>query len=194
MKKFWIALWVLTVLLITTLIWRYNNFVVLDESVKLAWSQVENQYQRRADLVPQLVAVVWKYAEHEKETLESVVKARSEALSIKVDINNLEDFKAFYQSQWELTQALSKLMLLQENYPDLKAAPLFSNLQTQLEWTENRISTERGRYNEEVMKYNSLVRQFPNNIISGIFDLWAKPVFEAWEWSDIAPNVKQLFE
>jgi LemA protein len=105
----------------------------MDETVKLAWSQVENQYQRRADLVPQLVAVVGQYASHEKETLESVINARSAALSVTVDINNADELKAFYEKQSGLTQALSKLMLLQEQYPNLKAAPLFSDLNVQLE-------------------------------------------------------------
>lgn len=172
---------------------KYNNFVVMDEKVKYSWSQVENQFQRRTDLIPQLVATVSNYASHEKETFEAVTKARSDALDIDVNIDNLDQIQAFYEKQWALTQALSKLMMLQENYPDLKAAPLFSDLQTQLEGTENRISTERGRYNEQVLVYNSTVRTFPNNMISWMFGLWEKPVFESTQWADIAPDVQNLF-
>lgn len=172
---------------------KYNNFVVMDEKVKYSWSQVENQFQRRADLIPQLVATVSNYASHEKETFEAVTKARSDALDIDVNIDNLDQIQAFYEKQWALTQALSKLMMLQENYPDLKAAPLFSDLQTQLEGTENRISTERWRYNEQVLVYNSTVRTFPNNMISWMFGLWEKPVFESIQWADTAPDVQNLF-
>lgn len=173
---------------------RYNKFVVMDEKVNLSWSQVENQYQRRADLVPQLVSVVWEYASQEQETLESVVKARSEALSVKVDIDNVDELQQFYEKQWELTKALSKLMLLQESYPDLKSAPLFADLNVQLEWTENRISTERWRYNEEVNVFNSTVRQFPNNVFAMIFWVDTKVSFQSQEGSEIAPDVDELFE
>ena len=140
--------------------------VTQDEGVKTAWSQVENQYQRRMDLIPNLVNTVKGYAAHEKETLEGVVNARAEATKTTIDPSNLteESLKKFQSAQGELGNALSRLMLVLERYPDLKANQNFMELQAQLEGTENRISVERKRFNEVAQSYNTYIRQFPNNI------------------------------
>lgn len=145
----------------------YNSLQGLDEDVKAAWSEVQNQYQRRFDLIPNLVETVKGYAKHEKETLEAVVKARAEATQTKLEFNSLSDAKAFQkfeQSQAGLTQALGKLMVVAEKYPDLKADANFRDLQSQLEGTENRITVARRRYIEVVAEFNKGVRFFPTNI------------------------------
>ncbi len=145
----------------------YNSLQGLDEDVKAAWSEVENQYQRRYDLVPNLVNTVKGYAKHERETLEAVVKARAEATQTKIDasqLSNPDQFKKFEASQANLTGALSRLMVVVEKYPDLKANENFRDLQAQLEGTENRIAVARRRYIESVAEYNKRVRYFPTNL------------------------------
>ncbi len=169
----------------------YNKMVVADEGVSAAWSQVENVYQRRADLIPNLVATVKGYAEHESSTLEGVIAARARATQVTVDPSELdpEDIAEFQKAQGELSSALGRLMMLQESYPELKANENFRDLQAQLEGTENRITTERMKYNESARSYNTLVRSFPNNILASIFDFEKKGYFEAQEGAETAPVV-----
>lgn len=170
----------------------YNKMVVQDESVKTAWSQVENQYQRRLDLIPNLVNTVKGYAGHERETLEGVVNARAAATQTKVDPENLtpEAIKQFQDSQGQLASALGRLMMVVERYPDLKANENFKELQAQLEGTENRISVERMRFNETAKEYNTYIRRFPNNIFSGIFGFSQKAYFESDSGAEKAPVVE----
>ena len=166
--------------------------VTQDESVKTAWSQVENQYQRRLDLIPNLVNTVKGYASHEKETLQGVVNARAKATQMTVDPSNLneETMKKFQAAQGELSGALSRLMMVMERYPDLKANQNFKELQVQLEGTENRISVERKRFNEMAQSYNTFIRSFPNNILSGIFGFQSKAYFSAESGAEKAPKVE----
>jgi len=171
---------------------RYNQLVRLDEGVKSQWANVENQYQRRADLIPNLVATVKGYAAHESETFESVVAARSRATQVTIDPANLtpEKLQEYQNAQGQLGAALGRLIMLQENYPDLKANQNFLSLQVQLEGTENRISTERTRFNEEARKYNEIRRRFPNVIIANMFGFGEKPYFAAEAGSQTAPQVQ----
>jgi LemA protein len=158
----------------------YNDFQSKDEATKAAWSEVVNQYQRRADLIPNLVNTVKGYASHEKDTLEAVTRARAAATSIQVTPEVLNDpaaFQKFQQAQGELTQALSRLMAVSENYPNLKADTSFRDLQSQLEGTENRITVARQRYISAVQDYNVTVRSFPTNITAKIFGYQPKPSF-----------------
>ena len=177
-----IVLWVANV---------YNGFVAAEEEVESAWSQVENQYQRRADLVPNLVATVKGYAAHEQETLEGVVEARAKATQIIIDPETAtpEQLAAFQAAQGELSQALGRLLAIAENYPDLKANENFRDLQAQLEGTENRIAIARQLFNEAARNYNTKIRRFPNNIIAGICGFAKKPYFEAEEGAAKAPEV-----
>ena len=170
----------------------YNEMVTLDEGVNTAWSQVENQYQRRMDLIPNLVNTVKGYAAHEKETLEGVVNARAEATKTTIDPSNLneETLKRFQAAQGELSSALSRLMVVVERYPELKANQNFSELQAQLEGTENRISVERKRFNEIAQGYNTYIRKFPNNILSGMFGFQTKAYFSAESGAEKAPSVE----
>ena len=170
----------------------YNQMVVSDENVQAAWSQVENVYQRRADLIPNLVATVKGYAEHESSTLENVISARAKATQVTVDPSNLteEALAKFNEAQGELSSALGRLLLIQENYPDLKANQQFMELQAQLEGTENRIATERMKFNEAARSYNTLIRRFPDNIIASMFDFEKKGYFEAQEGAETAPKVE----
>lgn len=170
----------------------YNSLVKMDEGVESAWAQVENVYQRRADLIPNLVSTVKGYAAHESETLEGVIAARSKATQITVDPQNLspEALQKFQAAQGELGSALGKLLAITENYPDLKANQNFLELQSQLEGTENRITVERQKFNETAKQYNTIIRQFPKNIFAGIFGFEKKPYFEAKEGSDVAPVVE----
>jgi len=163
--------------------------VTKDETVKEAWAQVENVYQRRADLIPNLVQTVKWYATHEESTFTAVTNARAKATQTTIDINDADSFAKFQQSQWELSSALSRLMAISENYPELKANQNFLELQSQLEWTENRITVERKRYNEVVKDYNVTIRSFPNNLIANFFWFKKAEMFEAEEWSEVAPNV-----
>lgn len=169
-----------------------NKSVQQEEGVRQAWSQVENQYQRRADLIPNLVNTVKGYATHERETLEGVVEARAKATQMTVDPTKMtpEDLAAYQQAQGELSQALGRLLAVSERYPDLKANENFKALQVQLEGTENRISTERKRFNEVTQEYNTFVRKFPNNIFGSILGFKAKPYFESVVGADRAPEVK----
>ena len=158
----------------------YNDFQTKDEATKAAWSEVVNQYQRRADLIPNLVNTVKGYATHERETLEAVTRARAAATSFQITpevLNNPEAFQKFQQVQGELSSALSRLMVVSEKYPDLKADTSFRDLQSQLEGTENRITVARQRYIASVQDYNVSVRQFPNNLTAMMFGYKAKPSF-----------------
>ena len=194
MKKGLIALLAVGTVLLGLFFWfqgNYNNMVKLDEGVQAAWSQVENVYQRRADLIPNLVATVKGYAQHEQQTLEGVISARSKATQITVDPENLtsEELAKYQKAQGELGAALGKLLAITENYPDLKANENFLSLQSQLEGTENRITVERNKYNQVAREYNTTIRQFPKNIVAGMFGFEKKPYFEAQEGSEKAPEV-----
>lgn len=169
----------------------YNSLVQLDEEVQTQWSQVENQYQRRADLIPNLVATVKGYAAHEEETLTQVVEARAKATSTTIDASKLDDasLAKFQQHQDALSSALSRLMVVAEKYPDLKANEQFLNLQSQLEGTENRITVARQDFNNAAKTYNTKLRSFPNNIFAGMFGFERRAYFEAKEGSDVAPTV-----
>ena len=170
----------------------YNKMVVMDENVSKAWSNVETQYQRRADLIPNLVNTVKGYAAHERETLEGVIAARSRATQVTFSADELtpEKMQQFQEAQGEVSAALGRLLLLTENYPDLKANQNFLELQAQLEGTENRISVERRNFNEASKSYNTYIRKFPNNIISGMFGFDKKVYFEAAEGTETAPEVQ----
>lgn len=194
-KALWITLAIVVVLLFAGYSWvkgTYNTMVTQDEGVKTAWSQVENQYQRRMDLIPNLVNTVKGYATHEKETLEGVVSARAEATKTTIDPSNLneESMKKFQAAQGELSSALSRLMLVIERYPDLKANQNFSELQAQLEGTENRISVERKRFNETAQSYNTYIRSFPTNVLAGMFGFQPKAYFSAESGAEKAPMVE----
>ncbi len=171
---------------------NYNSLVDKQQDVDQAWAQVENQYQRRADLIPNLVNTVKGYATHESETLEKVTEARAKATAINIDVNDLneETLAKYQQAQGELSQALGKLLAVTEAYPDLKANENFMNLQTQLEGTENRISTERMRYTEAVREYNGAIKKFPTVIYAGWFGFKEKPQFKAEAGAEKAPEVK----
>lgn len=189
MLKILLGLGVLVFLFASYFIGKYNTMVTKDETVQTAWSQVENVYQRRADLIPNLVNTVKGFASHEKETLDAVVSARASATQTKVDIKDADSFAQFQASQGELSSALSRLMVVVEAYPDLKANQNFLELQSQLEGTENRISTERKKYNDTVKPYNIYIRSFPNNLMAGMFGFEKAELFEAKEGADIAPEV-----
>ena len=167
----------------------YNSLVTKDEVVKTAWSQVENQYQRRSDLIPNLVNTVKGYSEHEAETLEAVVEARAKATQTQVKLDDPNSFAQFQASQDALSSALSRLMVVVEQYPDLKADQNFLELQAQLEGTENRISVERKNYNETVQDYNISIRKFPRSFIANMFGFEKANLFEAKEGSEEAPVV-----
>lgn len=170
----------------------YNEMVEKDEAVSTAWSNVETQYQRRADLIPNLVNTVKGYAAHESSTLEAVVQARSAATQVRIDPTNLTPDKLaeYQQAQGQVSAALGKLLAITENYPQLQANENFSELQAQLEGTENRITEARRRYNEAVQEYNVLVRSFPSNLIAGMFGFSKKEKFEAEAGSSAAPKVE----
>jgi LemA protein len=170
----------------------YNGLVKERENVNSAWAQVENVYQRRADLIPNLVNTVKGAANFEKSTLEAVITARSQATSVKLDANNLDDagLQRFQKAQDGLSSAISRLLMVTENYPDLKANKNFSELQAQLEGSENRISTERKKFNDVVRTYNTKVSSFPTNLFAGMFGFAPRAYFEAAEGADKAPEVK----
>ncbi len=197
MKKSWIIIGVIilvAIFLFTSLKGYYNNFVTLEENVNQKWAQVENVYQRRADLIPNLVEIVKGYASHERETLEAVVNARSKVggqINIGPEVlNNPQAFAKFQQAQGALTSALQRLMVVVERYPDLKADQRFADLQTQLEGTENRISVERGRFNESVQGYNTSIRKFPAVMLAGMFGFQQKVYFQADAGSENAPKIQ----
>ena len=170
----------------------YNEFVTAEEYVETAWSQVENQYQRRSDLIPNLVNTVKGYAAHEQTTLEQVIAARAQATAIKLDATQMttDQIQAFNDAQGQLSMALGRLMAVSEAYPDLKANQNFLELQAQLEGTENRITVARNTFNEQAKAYNVLVRRFPKNIIAQMFGFEKKPYFEAEEGAEKAPTVE----
>ena len=168
-----------------------NNMVEKQEGVRTAWSQVENQYLRRADLIPNLVNTVKGYATHEEQTLTNVIEARAKATQVKVDPDQLTDeaLQKYMASQNNLSQALGRLMVVAEQYPELKANENFQMLQTQLEGTENRISTERQRFNETAKEYNIYIRKFPRNIFAGILGFKPQAYFESIAGAEVAPVV-----
>jgi len=195
MKKKWITLIVIAVVAIfiySSIKGTYNTMVALDENVTSQWAQVENVYQRRADLIPNLVNTVKGYAEHEQETFTKVIEARSKATSTNIDASNLtpENIQAFQQAQGSLSSALSKLMVVVERYPDLKANQNFLELQAQLEGTENRITVERQKFNQAAQQFNTYIKQFPKNIYANMFDFEPKAYFKAEESASEAPNVE----
>ena len=169
-----------------------NKMVNADEAVMSQWAKVENQYQRRADLIPNLVNTVKGYASHEKETLDAVVNARAKATQVTISPDNLNEasLQKYQAAQGELSQALGRLLMVTENYPDLKANQNFLELQAQLEGTENRISTERTRYTDMVRDYNAMIRRFPASIIAGIGGFDKKPQLTAEAGAEKAPEVK----
>lgn len=170
---------------------KYNGLVKEQENVEKAWGNVENVYQRRADLIPNLVETVKGYAKHEQETFEKVIEARANATSIKIDPSNItpEELQKYQAAQGEVTSALSRLIAVSESYPDLKANQNFLELQSQLEGTENRIAVERNKFNEAAQTYNTKRRTFPTNIVASIFGFGEKPYFQAQEGADKAPKV-----
>ena len=169
----------------------YNSMVEADENINAQWAKVENQYQRRADLVPNLVNTVKGYAAHESETLEAVIAARSKATQITVNPANLteENLQKYQEAQGELSSALGKLLAITENYPDLKANQNFLELQAQLEGTENRIAVARKDFNAAAQQYNVSVRRFPANLVARMFGFGQKPYFESAEGAAAAPQV-----
>ena len=171
---------------------RYNAIITAEENVNTAWSQVENQYQRRADLIPNLVETVKGYAAHESATLEDVIAARAKATQVVVDPTNAtaEQIAAFQAAQGELSQALGRLMAISENYPDLKASQNFAALQSQLEGTENRITVARNNFNEMARQFNTMIRRFPTNLIANAMNAEKRPYFEANDGADKAPLVQ----
>lgn len=190
-----ITLIVVIVLLVVGLSYgvkSYNAMTQMEEGVKTAWSQVENQYQRRADLIPNLVNTVKGYAAHEKETLEGVINARAKATQTSISAEKLtpEAMQQYMSAQGELSQALGKLMVTVERYPDLKANENFKTLQIQLEGTENRISVERNRFNEAARTFNTYIRMFPRNVIAAITGFSQRPYFEAQAEAKQAPVVE----
>ena len=170
---------------------KYNGLVDANAEVEKKWADVESVYQRRADLIPNLVATVKGYAEHEESTLQAVTDARPRATSITIDPATAtpEQMEAWMAAQDEVSGALGRLLAVAESYPDLKANQNFLQLQAQLEGTENRISVERQKYNEAVKEYNVMVRRFPNNIIASMFGFDAKSMFEAQAGAEVAPVV-----
>ena len=195
MKKSWVTIIVIAVIALffySSIKGNYNKMVAMDEGVKSQWAQVENVYQRRADLIPNLVNTVKGYAEHEKETLTEVVEARAKATSTTIDPTNLnaENIQAFQQAQSGLSSALSKLMVVVERYPELKANQNFLELQAQLEGTENRITVERQKFNNSAQAFNTFIKQFPKNIYANIFGFEEKAYFKAQENAEQAPKVE----
>ena len=195
MKKGLIGLLIAAAVILGLFVWvknTYNGLVNADEGVKAAWSQVENVYQRRADLIPNLVATVKGYASHESSTLEAVIEARAKATQVTVDPDKLteESIAAFQSAQGELGNAIGRLLVSVEQYPDLKANQNFLELQAQLEGTENRITVERQKFNDTAKAYNTQVRSFPANIIASMFNFEQKGYFKAAEGAQTAPKVE----
>ena len=195
MKKGLVVLIVVAVLVLGGFIWVknvYNQIVVSDEYIQATWAQVENVYQRRADLIPNLVSTVKGYAAHESETLENVVAARAKATQVTVDPSDLtpEALARFNEAQDGLSAALGRLLMIQESYPELKANQNFLELQAQLEGTENRIATERMKFNDAVKAFNTGIRRFPDNIVASMLGFEKKGYFEAKAGADVAPVVE----
>lgn len=194
MKK-WIiigAIVLVAILIYSNFKGTYNTMVQLEEKVATQWSNVETQYQRRYDLIPNLVNTVKGFAKQEKEVLTGVTEARAKASSMNIDAGNLDQQKLqqFSQAQGQLNSALSRLLVTVERYPDLKSNQNFLELQAQLEGTENRIAVSRKRFNEAAQEYNTYIRSFPNNIYAGWFGFERKPLFEADEGASSAPSVE----
>jgi len=194
MKKTWIVLAVIAVLLLvaySSIKGSYNNMVNMQEGVTAQWSQVENVYQRRADLIPNLVSTVKGYAEFEKETLTQVIEARAKATSVNINPEKLDaqSLQNFQEAQSGLSSALGRLMVVVEKYPDLKANQGFLDLQAQLEGTENRITVERMKFNQTAQTYNTFIRTFPKNLWAGMFGFEKKAYFEADKRANKAPTV-----
>lgn len=187
---------IITIVVIALLaIWgisSYNGLVSMDENVSNQWANVETQYQRRSDLIPNLVNTVKGYAKHESETLESVMQARSQATQVKIDPSNCtpQQLAAYQKAQGDVTTALGKLLAITENYPDLKANQNFLELQSQLEGTENRINVARKDFNDTAKKYNTSLRRFPRNIIASMFGFEKRNYFEAEAGAEKAPKVE----
>jgi LemA protein len=192
MKKSTIIVLVIVAVVAIWGITGYNGLVKADEALNTAWSNVENQYQRRADLIPNLVNTVKGYAEHEKETLDAVVAARTRATQVTVDAESLtpEKLQEYQKIQNEVGAALGRLLAVAEAYPDLKANTNFLELQAQLEGTENRISVERRNFNEAAKSYNTSIRTFPRGILAGMFGFEKRPYFEAQKGMENAPVVQ----
>lgn len=196
MKKLLIVLGIIVVIVLVigaSISGIYNKLVGQEEAVKTAWSQVENVYQRRADLIPNLVETVKGYAKHEAQVLTEVTNARASVGQIKIDTSVIEDpqkFQTFQKAQDSLSSALTRLLVVAENYPNLKANENFLSLQSQLEGTENRIAVERRRFNETAMGYNTSIRQFPAVIIARFFGFTAKQYFTATPGAEKTPDVK----
>ena len=195
MSKKNIKILVVVGILLIIVLWiggTYNSLVKKNESCNSQWSKVESQYQRRMDLIPNLVNTVKGYASHEKETLEGVIAARSQATQMKVDPSNLtpEAIAKYQKAQGEIGAALGKLLAITENYPDLKANQNFLELQAQLEGTENRINVARKNFNDAAKEYNTAIRRFPKNIFAGMFGFEKRPYFEAEEGAEKAPKVE----
>ena len=185
----------LGILILGTVLWGvrvYNQMVTMNESVTSQWGNVETQYQRRSDLIPNFVNTVKGAANFEQQTLTQVIEARSKATSVTIDPTNLneQNLAQFQEAQGEISSALSRLMVVMERYPELKATQNFRDLQVELEGTENRISVERRKFNEVAMQYNTYTKRFPQNFLSGMFGFDAKPYFEAQEGAEKAPEVK----
>ncbi len=195
MKKSWIIIGVIiiaVIILFRLFVSPYNNMVRMEEGVTSQWAQVENVYQRRADLIPNLVKTVKGYATHEKETLTQVIEARSRATQVTINPEKLtpQALQQFQEAQGGISSALSRLMVVVERYPDLKANQNFLELQAQLEGSENRIAVERNKFNEAAQRYNAYIRSFPNNIVASLFNFEKKPYFEADKGAEKAPEVK----
>lgn len=187
----WVVFLIVACVLAVYCYMTYNGLVTKDEAVKTAWSNVETQYQRRADLIPNLVNTVKGYADHESQTLEAVTAARANATSVNLSVDELtpERMAEFQQAQSRLQSALGRLIAVSERYPDLKANRNFMELQAQLEGTENRIAVARKDFNEVARNYNVSVRRFPNNLVAGMFGFETKPYFDAAAGSETAPVV-----
>lgn len=192
MKKSTIIVLVIVAIVAIWGVTGYNGLVRADEAVSTAWSNVENQYQRRADLIPNLVNTVKGYAAHEKEALDAVMTARARATQVTVDVADMtpEMLQEYQKSQGEIGAALGRLLAIAEAYPDLKANSNFLELQAQLEGTENRISVERRNFNDAAKGYNTSIRTFPRNILAGMFGFEKRPYFEAQEGAEKAPDVQ----
>lgn len=192
MKKSIIIIIAVVAVLVIWAVSMYNGLVTMDESVNSQWANVETQYQRRADLIPNLVNTVKGYASHEKETLEGVVEARSKATQMQVNANDLtpEKLAEYQKAQGAVTSALGKLLAITENYPDLKANQNFLELQAQLEGTENRINVARTNFNNAAQTYNTAIRRFPKSIFATMLGFDKRVYFEAAEGSEKAPEVK----
>ena len=189
------SLWIVLGIVAVVLVWgvsTYNGLVSKDEQVASAWANVETVYQRRADLIPNLVNTVKGYAAHESETLTQVTEARAKSTSMTIDPSTATpaQMEAWMRAQGEVGSALGSLIAISENYPELKADKNFLELQKQLEGTENRISTERRKYNETVRLYNTKIRRFPTNLIAGMFGFEKRVMFEAQEGAEVAPVVE----